>query len=203
MILGHHRRDSRPRVRARREVGESLIEVLITVFLMGIVVIAILTALLVLVQTAALNKEKTRAAVTLQMATEKTKSAVGDLEYVPCGTAATYDAKLQNVLGLSTDADAGVHTYSVHIIDVAYRSGDWKTKANNGQEPFLPFVSSCPGTTTVSGTQRDGGIQRVTLEVRSGTANSYQVEEQMIIVKRDARCPVSSGGYQNPDAGPC
>jgi Tfp pilus assembly protein PilX len=199
---------------ARAEAGESLTEVLMTLIILTTAIVAILTALMVVVRTAALNKEKARSAVAVQTAIERieqpVESSTGTSSYVACGGSTTplaaYQARLNSYLAANTDT--GLTNYSITITGVRYAQGSWSTAtppvftATNASGGLNSFGTSCPGQRTVNGVVRDGGVQEVTVKVASSASASYQVNDTLVIVKRDATCPVQTN-YSNVDLGPC
>lgn len=194
---------------AGRETGETLTEVLVTMVILTTAIVAILTALLTVVRTTALNKEKTRSSVAVQSAIERMAQPVDVMEYVPCGSspspATVYQQELSSYL--QGNIDPSVAAYSITVQEVRFASGSWGMVGD--EDVFNPtrvgglasFSSTCPENRLKRGHERDGGVQEVTLKVASPPSAAYPVDDTLIVVKRDARCPDEP--YPNVDAGPC
>ena len=165
---------------AAGEAGETLIETLITIALMGVVVVAILAGVLTAIRVSGDAELATRAANGTQAYAEQLKQPVETMEYKPCATgpsgANAYPAITSTLPG----------SFTAEVIEVEYLSAPVAT----GSSPT--WSSSCGS---------DLGLQRLTVEVSTpdGTAGKTEVVR---LVKRDSRCNYS-GLYQNRDQGPC
>lgn len=216
MTVRHHPAAAAGRRRpvARAEAGESLTEVLMTLIILTTAVVTILSALMVVVRTASLNKEKARSAVAIQSAIERIEQPVDPATnlsgYVPCGGATlpitTYQALLNSYL--ATNSDLGLRGYTLTITGIRYAQGSWSTATPPVFTPTLTtgglnsFGTSCPGQRTVNSVVRDGGVQEITVRVTSPSTARYQVNDTLLVVKRDTTCPVQTN-YSNVDRGPC
>ena len=177
------------------EAGETLIEVVVAVLLMGLVITTILGGIFSLVRISDYNQERTRASVAVQTYAEQIKQPVGDLEYISCGTTAAYQAKFA-LTGVSSSLPTG---YSATISSVGYLQ-------NNGT--YSTAASSCPPTTTNPPSTpgdytRDGGLQQFTITITNSRPAPNNVIDTLVVIKRDARCPQSQLGYSNVNGGPC
>lgn len=178
-MLSHRGSGTGP-ARARSERGETLVEVMVAIVLMGGVMAAILGGLFALVSVSNSNQEKTKTALAVQSYAEQVKEPVGDLSYVECtgsgsGTTATY----QGQLALTNVDDLLPPGYSA-AVDVQY----WQGGSSYG---------TCPGT-------GDLGLQRFVVTIDNGRPGVLEVVETLLITKRNAVCPTQ---FDNPDAGPC
>jgi type II secretory pathway pseudopilin PulG len=164
------------------ERGETLLEMLITIILMGTAVVGILAGLIAVTNLAARNSQTTHVRNSAQSYAELLKQPVDAFEYVPCADESTYGAIPADLL--PTD-------YEAEVVLVEYA----RVIPNGGPGNSVQFndtlPSGCPTT--------DNGLQRLVIEVRSGP-DADATSETVVIVKRDARC---SGTYQNVDQGPC
>lgn len=144
--------------RGRDESGETLIEVMASVVLMGTAIVAILAGLFTAVVTSDLHKRQTRAANEVTNAIEAIQRAT----YLPCGgpTAPDYSSALPAM-------PAG---YTASITSTQYLQSS--TAAD-------PTWGACPGT--------DQGEQKITVSVSQGTGGRA-VKETIVYVKRNTRC---------------
>lgn len=181
----------RQRMARESEAGETLIEMLITVILMGVGATAILSSLLTSSATAHLNKQKTEMSVYLQRWAETTiapqLNSAGtviwrDCEIIPGPPALT------NHPGWST---------SIEIEHLVTPVTDWNNPT------FTPAPASCP-------TPGDPALQqqllRVTLTVETAPGRN-QVVDSLVVYKRNPTCPkydaTVTGSFENADLGPC
>jgi type II secretory pathway pseudopilin PulG len=135
------RRESAVDRRAGSERGETLIELLITVMILGTAVVALVGGLVLAVRVSAMHREQATAGATVRAFAEalQTHVAATPSGYVDCADETTYD-------GIYTGAPAG---YLPDVTAVSYWDG-------------TAFVSTC---TT------DTGVQRVSLTVDGGSAS--------------------------------
>lgn len=172
----------------RSQAGETLIEVMVSVVLMGLVVTAILGGIFTLISVSNANNEKTKVALALQAYAEQIEQPVADLEYRPCndptnpGTKAYYQGKLDATIA-KAKLPAG---YSMSF-DLYY----WRTVTGFGGGAFN--TTTCPAG-------GDLGLQRFVITITNNRTGSAAATETLAITKRDTRCPTF---YDNLDAGPC
>lgn len=162
----------------RGERGETLVEVLIAVVLMGTVVAGLLGGLFALVKTTNENQERTKVGLVLQSYAEAVKQPVDSLEYKPCtGDGSTQTAAYRTAL--SNAVGGLLPSGYTATVNVEY----WQGGTGFGV---------CSGT--------DRGLQRFSITINNGMTGTRNVTETMLVTKRNATCP---NQFSNPDAGPC
>jgi len=167
------------RVERRSERGETLVELLGAVALMGGAIVAFLVGITTMIRISSGVERSTRASNHAQATAERIKQPVEAMAYVPCAVNSSY----------STTAAGG---YTIQVIGVEYL--DTITRAPNSTTPgSVTWRNNCTGG--------DRGLQRITVEVTNGSGPA-QERERVRLVKRDARCAYSPG-YENLDQGPC
>ena len=140
--------------RSRGERGETLIELLATIVIMGTVVIAVVAGIGVAVTASDENTKQVNALTVLRNYAE----AIASAKYLPCATATNY---LPGAVGYT--APSG---YSVSIVgSVTYYDGTSSSPA--------VYVASCPTP--------DGGAQRMTIRAQS---SDNRADRSFEIVKR-------------------
>ena len=166
-------RASRPPTNA--ESGESLVELMITVAIMGFAMVAILAGIWTTLRVADLNSKTSSADTVLRSFAETMKqpATADDFEYVPCtvpGGQVTYP---------TYPAKAPYLQYTATVTKVRYLNG-----YTAGNEPI--WADACPAT--------DGGLQELSLRV-TGPNNDAEIKgtEHLTLVKRDARLDVAVG----------
>jgi hypothetical protein len=164
------------------EAGETLVELMITVAIMGLSMVAILGALWTTLRIADFNSKTASADTVLRAFAETLKQGDpgDDFEYVPCtvaGAEVTYPAY---------EPVAPYTSYEATVTDVRYLNG-----YTAGNEPI--WAATCPAAT-------DGGLQELTLEV-SGPVDDPAVtdSESVTIVKRDTSSDVMNAGSEPED----
>lgn len=170
------------------ESGETLLELLITMILMGLAVVAILSGLFAVTRLADYNSKTTHVGSSAQSYAEQLKQpvvlgAVADYTYVPCATVTP--ASYPDFTGYLPNTS----TYTARIVTIEYIS--ILPSGSSGSQPT--WSTTCPST--------DYGLQRITVEVEVDDGVSNE-SEQVTLVKRDASCSYSST-YDNLDQGPC
>ena len=174
-------RASRPPTNA--ESGESLVELMITVAIMGLSMVAILGAIWTTLRVADYNSKTSSADVVVRAYAETMKEGgAGDpYHYRPCTTPGghvtypTYTPTEQYATG-----------YTATVVSIQYLDGF------AGDEPH--WANACPAT--------DGGLQRITLKVESNDT-TVGSSEKVVVVKRDAtqdlpRCEVIECTEESP-----
>ncbi|MCW2498059.1 type II secretion system protein [Jatrophihabitans sp.] len=172
-------------VRTRRECGETLLEILISISLMSIGMLAVLTSLFTSSATAKLNTERTRVAVFLQNWGDRIiapKLSNGTDNYVAC-TASLADA---NTAGLPSGWTASYKT------EYLAKNGASNQPANWASLTWVD-VNSCFNQ------GGDQGLQRVTLYVKS-KPGKFQTTDSLVLIRRNPNCPST---FNNADLGPC
>lgn len=175
MIVGFHRinrsrelrrsggASARPGERGA-ESGETLIELLMTVVLLGLAIVAIITTLTTLVVASNSHRRRVRSANEATTVVESLQRAA----YVNCAGTGSYGAALDSALRLGPGAgtaDPQSHNYDITITRVRYLA--------NKAAPTPSFGAAC-GT--------DQGVQEITLKVESPHQNF--VSEEIVFMKR-------------------
>lgn len=167
-----------------RERGETLVELMVTISILGVSVVAILGALWTTLRVADFNSKSSSADTVLRAFAETMKQGGSSdtYHYVPCTTAGgqvTYPAY--------TPSEPYAN-YTTSITKIRYLNGF------SGDAPV--WADSCPAT--------DGGLQELTLKA-TGPTNDPDVRgtETTTIVKRDAtqdlpRCEVIECTEETP-----
>jgi Tfp pilus assembly protein PilV len=148
-------------VERRPDAGETLVEVMVAVAIMGLAVVAIVGAIFSAVRVSDANRQQARAVTVLRAFAETLGDPDGPDAYVHCATTSTY--------GSGFTAPAG---YTASVSAVRYLANAGASTAS--------WTPACPGI--------DTGAQLLTVRVTAPDGRS----EQMIVVKRDARCDVGS-----------
>jgi Tfp pilus assembly protein PilV len=228
MITWSHARARRTDRQAGKPIaserGETLIEVMCTVVLLGTGFVAILSAIFTATRVSDTSQNRTQASTYVQAYAEallqpansppaspgSTYVPQDSYTYQPCAAPETY-----NTAGLTT-ADYGLKPgYTAKITKIRYLVS---INAGTGQpvwsSPSFTVgdagFNNCYGayyTTRVvkdiSGNDRvlgyDRGLQEITVQIDSG-ARRDRIVDTLVIVKRDQRCPTT---YDNADLGPC
>jgi type II secretory pathway pseudopilin PulG len=151
-------------VSRRRESGETLVELLIAVSIMGIAMAAIVGGVFTAVKVSDQNRAQAATVTVLRGYAETLKAADGPYEYVPCASTSTYPAFAP---------PPPDQAFTATVTDVRYLSDATALTPS--------WSSTCPGT--------DQGAQLLSLRV---TAPGGAAVEEVEIVKRDARCDAGS-----------
>lgn len=152
----------RLRARASEEQGETLIEIMAAVVLMGTAVVAVLSGLFTAVVSSDLHKRQTRAASEVTNVVE----AISNAQYQPCTTSVpTYASALPSL-------PSGYTLLPLVVEPLASKSA---------LDPS--WSATCPSI-------GDQGAQRITVTVTQGTGGR-KVTEKLVYVKRDDRCTAS------------
>lgn len=173
------RTDNRDRDTNTGERGETLLEILITVMLMGIAVVGILAGLFSVIRIADRTTRSTQAANTAQSFAENLKQPVSTLQYVPCAT------------GYPDFAAVPAATYTAQI-----------TKVERLSQVIVPGNQPAWTDAPCAAATDDRGLQRLTITVTSDDGTG-PIVQTLRIVKRDARCSQYSSLYANSNQGPC
>lgn len=109
MTARRHKRanqDDRARPRARTDAGQSFVELLVAVVLIGTAVVATLAALRATVIGSALERDHARAQQWLQAAV----GAIREADYVPCNDPGSYDSPQDHIVAVYQQAIVDVTT---------------------------------------------------------------------------------------------
>lgn len=158
-MIGHLHR--RPVAADSGERGETLIELMATVMLMGVSIVALVAALLGVMTTAAENRRATRAANEAVNVVETLRG----VDYVPCATAASYVSSLP----------AMPRGYAAEIVELR-RLQDATVD---------PPVWVAPGSGCT--TDNDTGAHEITVRVTA--TDGSEVSRSLALVKRRKACP--------------
>ena len=201
----------------RSERGESLIEVLGTVVLMGLGFVALLNGIFTVVKISDINQQRTKASIAVQAYAESliqpaleipAATSVGQVPqvdfttYIPCATAGTYGSPPTGALPAGYTATITKIRYLV-----GYSSGapQWSA-ANDTNACYSTYEYGHQLQTTDSAGNavyylRDKGMQEITVRIDSGSrTHDNRVADAITFIKRDQRCP---GTFDNADLGPC
>lgn len=217
MTWSHVRSRRADRMAGRRlasERGETLVEIMFTVVLLGTGFVAIMSAIFTSINVSDANQEKTKASIAVQAVAEALLQPADDppasppstwfpqlaYRYVACATPADYQGYINAAIDALKGKDPrGYGTYTATIEQISYLDPATLT---------LPeFTATCvrvaETVTDQSGNPqtmfRDPGIQQIQVKIDSGARRKKSVDT-LVFLKRDQRCP---GTYQNADLGPC
>ena len=158
-MIGHLHR--RPAPAGSGERGETLIELMATVMLMGVSIVALVAALLGVMRTAAENRRATRAANEAVNVVETLRG----VDYVPCATATTYVSSVP----------AAPRGYSTQIVRLR------RLQSNTASTPvWIPSSGGCSAAS-------DTGAQEITVRVTA--TDGSDVSRSLTLVKRRKACP--------------
>ena len=138
------------------ENGETLLELLVSVAIMGTAFVAILAGIGTTLIATDSHRQQATAETVLRSYAERIQDAA-DVAYVDCATTASY----ANPVGFSLPASG----WSASVSSVLFWQGDTPPT----------FAASCPTP--------DNGLEQLTLTVQS-PAGSRQATETVVIVKR-------------------
>jgi prepilin-type N-terminal cleavage/methylation domain-containing protein len=141
-----------------RDRGETLIELLVAVTIMGIAVVALLGALGTSIRMSDIHRKQTVAGANVHAFADAVATAVAGSPsaYVPCAGAAAY----QSVYTADTN-------FTATVVSVRYWDG-------------TAFTTSCTVPT-------DSGVQLVSLQVSSADVEVSAVERLDIIIRKPCR----------------
>ena len=156
----------RKRALGGAEAGETLVEIMVTVAVVGIAFVAILGGIWTAIRVSDYHRKITTADVILRNFAERAKQRSGTYAYRPCTTAGgtvSYPAYA---------TPAPYATYDATIVSTRYLTG-----YSSGQPTW---ATTCPAT--------DLGAQELTLRVSGpNTDPAVRGTESVVVVKRDAR----------------
>jgi type II secretory pathway pseudopilin PulG len=137
--------------------GETLVELLVTITVMGVTVVAILGSIAVTIMLSATHRKQAAVGTYVRSFAEAVETKVATTTYKPCAQPADYAS-------VAPSLPSG---YTSSVTAVTYWNGS----------SFVGSLASCPGT--------DQGVQRVT--VRVATSDNKVVETLDVIVREPCR----------------
>jgi type II secretory pathway pseudopilin PulG len=153
---------------ARDEEGFTLVEILITLWIMGAVMVALIGALFTMTKASDLSKRTTIAETELRRYAE----AVRAVPYTACQDADTYETAITNA-GLYTPPTG--FTVTPNIVSVKY----WTKGSSFNSSAFVATHPSCDGTAN----ETDDGAQQFAITVQlDGTP---AITLPLVITKRE------------------
>ena len=173
---------ARPPRPARGEGGETLIETLTTVSILGIVVVGLMASLTTILAVTGTGNDRSRAAVEATSRAE----AYMNLPYSVCALSTTYRTATFNTNNPFPNSSY-TDTLKVRYLKAA-------NPAAVDPVQLAVFVDTPPGTTPASTTpgcpanQTDQGIQELTVTVTKGRAT-----QTVVVDKRNTTCPAVLG----------
>lgn len=225
--LRHHRSPgAAPGPRTQR--GETLVEVLATVVLMGIGFVALLNGLFTVTRVTDINQTRTMASMTVQAWAENLQQPalpipavtqpnqvpqVQFTTYVACANPGSYGGPPGGAEAYLQSGQRANFTATIKSIRNVQQDAKGRAVYSGGKPQWMASVNDCYNaygwnnpkhTTAPNGTDvayaTDGGLQEITIEIDSGSHKTGPVKDTLVIIKRDQRCP---GTYDNADLGPC
>lgn len=225
MITWSHARARRSdRLAGRRvssERGETLIEVMCTVILMGTGFVAILSAIFTATNISDANHQRTKASISVQAFAESllqpafpppaspgpTYFPQQSYNYLPCAAWSGAYGVIDTGSGLLPTG------YTATITRIRYFTGTFDANGpvfTPAGQTEAAATSQCYNTLYTSKSVKDisgnpqtmyvdKGLQEITVRLDSGPRRD-RVIDTLVVVKRDQRCP---GTYDNADLGPC
>ena len=203
--------------RSRGERGESLIEILGTIVLLGFGFVFLLQGIFTVAAVSDSNQQRTRASITAQAYVESliqpvsipeapsttSATAVDQIDfttYIPCAIPGTYGGPPGGALPAGYTAtvtkvrylmgyDASLNPKWSSNVGDCYATWEWNHNlAVRGSTGVTQYYT------------RDKGLQEITVRIDSGARTRGQVADTLTFIKRDQRCP---GTFDNADTGPC
>lgn len=188
--------------RVRTEAGETLIELLVAIVLMGIAFTSILGALYTSARVAQINQRNSKASIALQgLAEVLLQPSRGTLAstYIPCATGSVA-GPVDSYKAALPDLDAVPPGWDWNVVKVRYGADPEAIPANADvyKAAFTRTKAECDSGGPTGG---DKGLQELTIEVtNAGTSDKEKITRQLVVVKRDRSCPTN---FSNADKGPC
>jgi prepilin-type N-terminal cleavage/methylation domain-containing protein len=184
---------------ARSERGETLIELLIAIALMGLGFSAILSGIFTSSATAVTNQQRAKVSLALQSWAEAVDQPAKDPS-TPTGS----PVYLYNACG---DPNAYLPDPNLKLIPPGFTAQITKVRylkdvAADGTLTWYNDQAGCYTGPRANATafQSDEGLQELTLKVTTGTAGGPKAADTLVVLKRDQRCP---SNFNNADLGPC
>jgi len=182
MTWAHHRGRSGRRARAE-ERGETLIELVATIAIMGFGMIAVIASIFTASVSATNARERTQVSLLLQRWADQNiapKGPTGGNNFQDCN-AVLYTSPASLPPGYTA-------TFTAEYLISDISSGgpaSWNTLTWGDQ------AACAPG--------RDGRLQRITFRITTKPGRS-QITDSLTVVKRNPNCPST---FNNADLGPC
>jgi type II secretory pathway pseudopilin PulG len=211
---------------ARSSAGETLMEVLLAIVLMGIGFAAVLGGMFTSARIAQVNQRNTQAAQALQGLAEailQPATPGRPSTYIPCASADGDPISGDQYKGAMDNKPTNLgidSTWQWRVVSVDHTAGPapidpsephiWEYKFfgdnTSGSTAKGRSLNSCRTTMANPADPlygKDVGVQRITIEVTNSNAPAAeQIKRQLTFIKRDHSCPPLAG-YANPDLGPC
>ena len=143
-----------------RAEGETLVELLMTIVILGLAIVALVTAMLAVIVTSNSHRRRVKAANELTTISEK----IQGMDYVPCASTSTYASAYS---GITAD------NFTPSIDSVG-----WLADKNAATPAF--------NKPTCATAADDLGLQQITISINS--PKQTPVTETLVIIKRDDRC---------------
>ena len=185
--------------RVRTEAGETLIELLVAIVLMGIAFTSILGALYTSARVAQINQRNSKASIALQgLAEVLLQPSRGTLAstYIPCATGSVA-GPVDSYKAALPDIGAVPPGWDWNVVKVRYGADPEAIPANADvyKAAFTRTKAQCDS-------EGDNKLQELTIEVTNTNAPAAEkITRQLVIVKRDRSCPTTN--FSNADKGPC
>lgn len=156
---------SRRRARHASEGGLTLIELIVTLFLMTLGVVAMLG----LFSTIVIATRSTDASAQLASQMRQVQDFIEseNLPYRQCGSVAAYDADAQSARGPGGALNGVPPSYSVHVIGLQQASGGTHTVASVPSQNLSP-INGCVGSAA------DYGVQQLEVSVSDSLSHSLK-----------------------------
>lgn len=182
---GHRRGDAAIAPRPNGEAGETLIEVLLSVMLTGLMVVAVLGGLLAAIQASTVQ----RRAATSEVVVRNFAEALADAPYVACATGPDYSnpASFESVNGYSVTIDS----VSVWTKDSDPTEFDTTWKNDSSPTDVDPVICS--------ETDADTGLQEISYTVdatNGGQPRSHSVLKRYNGTNYDLEQEIPGGGFR-------
>ena len=164
---------SRRRARRAGESGLTLIELIVTLGLLTLGVVAMLG----LFATIVIATRSTDASAQLASQVRQVQDFIESesLPYLQCGTVAGYDAAVQTARGPGGTLNSVPTSYSVHVIGLQQASGGTHTLVGVTNMSLSP-INGCVGSTP------DYGVQQIEVNVQEVLNSSHSLKR--IVYKR-------------------
>jgi hypothetical protein len=145
------------------EAGETLVEVLMTITIIGVAFVAVFGAIFTALRVSDYHRKTTTADVVLRNFAEQVKAPLGAYQYVPCTAPGGTSYPAYTPPEPHED-------YTATITQIRYLSG-YASDAPT-------WSTTCPGT--------DLGAQELTLQAKSPSDPAVEGDERVVVIKRDA-----------------
>jgi type II secretory pathway pseudopilin PulG len=161
---------------ARRDTGETLVELLVAVVVMGIAAAALVGGIATSITMSDIHHKQATAGTAVRDYAEALQNAIAtNAKYTPCASASAYAAS-----AIGYTAPAGYTAQVVAPNGVAY----WEDATTSPTMSPGGFATTCP--TKVNGVaNNDSGLQKISLQVASNDARA--TETLTIIIRKPCR----------------